>query len=569
MAAALLAMRHFNQRNFEVVPELGTLPEGCNFQFDLNRSLFFDTGSNSHMASQSFLRELTTGSNIPCAIAGPYNDFPALELATLAQAATIPQVVHRARTDRIVSNRFSPFTTMTYPNTAATVDTIVDFLFKFIKRTNYFSYLYAFDDEGIQTEEALGLTFERLGITNWISESYLKEQRTIMSRMERIKLQGYRTVLLAPDDMLSEIPLMAEAAEALGMNNGEWLFVFLREFDPSLYSAQDPLVIKFLSGSMAFLPSEGHLARSPVDSFYRLWTEADQEFIDIVNSMNPLSEGDVGYQFAGPDFFRTFAPETGAGFLYDGVISIGIGACIAQARSNSSTVSGAAHVIGIRQSAFRGASGAVAFGGNARNPAARAGESVTWTLTNVFPPSSAGDPILPFINPMAHFPDLGGWVPFQGEFIYKDGTTSPPLQLRTPPDQNFLSDGLRIFGYVLLGVVMLSSAFTMGWVFMLRKHRVLLAAQPSFLYMLCFGSMISSLAIITISQDESFGWSDEQLSRACMATPWLISAGTIISTYLQRTGYHSSLSNAIRSVRGSVLKTMASQQGLAVHEEED
>jgi len=57
----------------------------------------------------------------------------------------------------------------------------------------------------------------------------------------------------------------------------------------------------------------------------------------------------------------------------------------------------------------------------------------------------------------------------------------------------------------------------------------LLAAQPVFLYVLCFGSIVHSMTILVISYDESYGWDEQQLSRACMAIPWLFCIGHIIT----------------------------------------
>jgi hypothetical protein len=113
-------------------------------------------------------------------------------------------------------------------------------------------------------------------------------------------------------------------------------------------------------------------------------------------------------------------------------------------------------------------------------------------------------------------------------FVFRDGTTTPPLLLRDAPDQNYLSSGIRIFGFILMGIALLASIASIVWVFIHRKHRVLLAAQPYFLYLLAVGALICSLTILTVSFDEGDGWDTEQLSRACMATPWLLSVSEAV-----------------------------------------
>jgi gamma-aminobutyric acid type B receptor len=77
-------------------------------------------------------------------------------------------------------------------------------------------------------------------------------------------------------------------------------------------------------------------------------------------------------------------------------------------------------------------------------------------------------------------------------------------------------------------MVLFCSAVSIIWVYLHRDHRVVKAAQPICLYMICVGAALSASTIFTESFDESFGWSEQQLSRACMASVWLFSSGYII-----------------------------------------
>jgi len=104
-----------------------------------------------------------------------------------------------------------------------------------------------------------------------------------------------------------------------------------------------------------------------------------------------------------------------------------------------------------------------------------------------------------------------------------------PQPLREIFENNYLSSGARIAGFVLFGI---STAIGVGglvWVGYKRKSQVVKAAQPEFLGVLCIGSIITSFAILTLSFDESYGWSEKQLSGACMATPFLFVLGYIIA----------------------------------------
>ena len=124
-------------------------------------------------------------------------------------------------------------------------------------------------------------------------------------------------------------------------------------------------------------------------------------------------------------------------------------------------------------------------------------------------------------------PDLKDWVEIN-PFVYSDGSNSPPELLRSVPEQNFLDPIVRGFGLGLMTLALLSIFVSAVWVLLHRKHRVVIAAQPPFLYVLCLGSTLSSLVILVCSFDESYGWDDAMLDKACVAIPWLFIMGDMI-----------------------------------------
>ena len=67
------------------------------------------------------------------------------------------------------------------------------------------------------------------------------------------------------------------------------------------------------------------------------------------------------------------------------------------------------------------------------------------------------------------------------------------------------------------------------WVAINRNHSVVIAAQPALLYTLCLGSTMMALEILMQSYDESYGWDQEMLDKACIASIWLDSLGHMIS----------------------------------------
>ena len=79
-----------------------------------------------------------------------------------------------------------------------------------------------------------------------------------------------------------------------------------------------------------------------------------------------------------------------------------------------------------------------------------------------------------------------------------------------------------------MSLTIVMAIVSMIWVFVYRKHKILLASQPQFLYLIGIGSIMQTSAIFPVSFDESTGWNETQLNRACMASPWLLALGYII-----------------------------------------
>ena len=110
-------------------------------------------------------------------------------------------------------------------------------------------------------------------------------------------------------------------------------------------------------------------------------------------------------------------------------------------------------------------------------------------------------------------------------FYFADGTTVAPAKLRDDGEQNYLSPEVRAFGLSILGLAWSLCLGNCLWVYCFRKHRVLAASQPVFLYQLSLGVATFVAPVFTLSWDESFGWSEQQLSAGCTSSPWLIALG--------------------------------------------
>ena len=294
-AAAILAAEHFNARNPVIVQEIapnGDLMANCPYRFDLNRSLVFDTGTVTHLAS----RLLADSGRVPCAVAGPFNDVPALDLSTMAQAYRYPLVASRAFNSRVTWNYVSPYPSQVYPSVTETAEYLVGFL-KYRGRTNYTAMLYDETDASLQRRDALSasLRAENMAFQDVryvtpgqphapSSPAEAGEGGTdsasgtddVLSAMARIKEWGYRTIVVSMNDERDDLPLIADAAAELNLTNGEYFWVFFSQlngiatWEPKLWprseggapTQQQTLastarnVMRLLEGSAAVVPIE-------------------------------------------------------------------------------------------------------------------------------------------------------------------------------------------------------------------------------------------------------------------------------------------------------------------------
>jgi len=79
-----------------------------------------------------------------------------------------------------------------------------------------------------------------------------------------------------------------------------------------------------------------------------------------------------------------------------------------------------------------------------------------------------------------------------------------------------------------MSVALLCTALSVVWVYMDRNHSVVVAAQPALLYVICFGSAMLSSTILLAAFDESHGWTEEMLGRACVVGVWFDNLGHML-----------------------------------------
>lgn len=143
-AAALMAARHFNERDTFVVPQLREFQD-CPIMFDTEKSKVFNTETYTHAAIQT----LTAQDEMPCAAVGAFNDIPAIDLSTMSTAFKFPFVITRSFNIRSIAPYSAPYTTQMFPDLISSAEMLRDFLIK-KARTDYVAFMYGLTELGTQ-----------------------------------------------------------------------------------------------------------------------------------------------------------------------------------------------------------------------------------------------------------------------------------------------------------------------------------------------------------------------------------------------------------------------------------
>jgi len=305
MASALIAVEHFNMRNPTIFKELENMTN-CPIKLDAR---VLDSRVVGHGAAQSF----TEQGVIPCAIAGPFSDQPALELSTLATAHQFPLVAYRVFNDRLSSKKINPFSSQVFPDLHATTDALVSFLL-FANRTNYISFLYPATDVGTQRREALTHKMDSNGM-RWYAEPYQGDHEDLLEEMKQVlqkaKDKGYRTIVVSMDDpVIRHLVSLARAADELGMSDGDYFWIWMGTIEVFRDYPSEISVKKILEGSVWVISGEDYYLDPSDNPFLKTWSQqSNTNFADRVNSANPIPEGEPGYAVATPELFSSVIPD--------------------------------------------------------------------------------------------------------------------------------------------------------------------------------------------------------------------------------------------------------------------
>jgi hypothetical protein len=122
-----------------------------------------------------------------------------------------------------------------------------------------------------------------------------------------------------------------------------------------------------------------------------------------------------------------------------------------------------------------------------------------------------------------------GWKGLPGAVqLNRDGTAYSPTLSRRYFDSNYLSQGVRVVGLILLSIAWFLAFGLLALIIWMRNEPIIVYGNPLFLQLLCLGSAVLSTTILTLSWDESTGWTERQLDAFCTLTPCFFFSGHIV-----------------------------------------
>jgi len=276
------------------------------------------------------------------------------------------------------------------------------------------------------------------------------------------------------------------------------------------------------------------------EKFYDEWNNIgkDQDLVDYINSKQPEPFADYLTYTRNASYFTDSPPSRFAAYAYDAAIALGLSACASintninegEGEQNPYFFSGKQQKKEFMSLEFDGASGEIFFDQsgktNSRDPF-----SFRYMVSNINGHEYAGGEMIEFEaeNVFNFDPETQVWSKQDGrDFIFYDGTTVPPAQfLPLEEDEYSLTPGIRAYGYICAIICVVLSVVCMILTQKWKNKKVIRAAQPPFLIMIAFGTLMMSTSIFFISIDDGVA-SIKVASAACMVRLWTVSIGFCI-----------------------------------------
>lgn len=534
-AVAFLAVRHFNARDGGVVPALASpLTAACGVQLVPR---VFDSQSHPQPTLDAYLRSRYVdawAAARPDIVVGASRSATTTPLALLTSLHDVPQISYWSTSTTLDDAETYPMFLRTISSDSLVATAVAQLFHGPLFDARRVSMVYVNDAYGVSYMEALA---EACAARNVKFDSYAFSFGDTASQISAIKAMAKSDaryiVAVVFDDDLEFLMKTAGTHGIAGRASHLWMFT---DSAQNFNSVQDPGARRALHGSLRVL-SNGKGPDFPGwERLGKSWEKAKSDAASLVPFINahlpPLDVTDPLFQFqldAGvfdaPLNARDAAGKMGDGapFLYDAIASMGLAACAAEkaARDAGRTFVGNESGKAIRaaalQQSFDAVSGTIQYNEHGSR-------SATTARIELYNLRAMGDSSVSITLVGAY--DKGNWtLQFNADgtrkVIFSSGSSQPP-PWRDPPEinRNRIAVPLKNIMYALVGIEAALALLCGCWTCIYWNAPIVKAGQPIFLLLICFGTVVSTFAIVPLSHDggRSGGSSDDDVGVASHAS---------------------------------------------------
>ncbi|CAB9516221.1 Gamma-aminobutyric acid (GABA) B receptor [Seminavis robusta] len=514
-AAAFLAWKHFEERRGDILPNLPSLLDGCDFhmsyQLHDNRWSGLEAATNLLGALEDDNnRENASPVGDPFAFFGDYWSSVSKPLAILGGAFQIPQMT---LANAVELGDF-PFLSSTTASVARDAEAAILF----------FRDLGVKDLAGIFINDSWGNSFHafmrKFALDHGIRlTSFSYDKNNIERSIIDLKESKRRHVIAVMHDW-RQVLRIAHQHGIVGNPEYFWLasetkswthdtFRLDKETDADLAHALHGIatINPYVDPNPAFEQAMSDLRNDPTVQQEYLSTMAEPELFD-------------GFDFS------VYEPSPFLYSTFDAILTMGIAAC-----NTPHPLFNASELFQtITQTSFMGLSGNITL-----DPitGVRISETVDFGIEYILlSEEKSDDQSFRFDSRLATVV-VGHQLEHRAPMVFNDNTTILPPAI--PPVEgvnlNLIPPAALVVGYIMAAVAISTSFGFCTWTVYNRATPFVRVSQPFFLFQLCLGTFLMALAIIPLSLP---GSSPEQgpnrgLDAACMSVIWLVALGFVIS----------------------------------------
>lgn len=517
---SFLALKHFNDRSPAVLPNLPALLQDCDIQLTTE---FYDSQFNPLVVSRAVSEMLGRKSHsletpYPAAIVGGAYSSDAKPSAILSGIYGVPFVASSASSSDLENRGTYPTFARVTPTDEGRATIMVEHFASL--NVTHIGVIYVRDEFGVNYARFIRREAEKRNIVVVTASvdpdlDVDGQDRSVKVAVEELQKSKLKYFFAIPYLAGNDEDVLREAYRGGIAGPGFAWFMTDSGLGESEFDSDDREIIGAINGLgiLDMQPEVSSTAEVTLMEF-QFDTRLQEEFVASLKNVDKQLFVDYNLTEEVPLF------SFWIGLTYDALILPAYAAC----SIDKEFFTGEELFKAISRTEFLGATGPIQLSSDTQT---RDPVSVTFGLKNVFIDESASvNGTVRFqsrISTIFHSRD-GIFSGHVNPYIYSDNSTIPPLSL--PPVEvttKLISDGSRILGLILCGLVIVIAMGWMAFVFFHRKAKYIRGSQPPFLCMLCIGVIVMAASIIPMSLQG--GVPTTGLNVVCMSQLWLLSAG--------------------------------------------